>query len=188
MKVSKENLQRTCVQRIGSLRKLLFPALMMLALLFTRSGLNAQNNISVRGKITNEDNQPVQRASITVKGSSAGATADDNGEFVINAPSDGTLVISAINHATLEVAINNNTALEVKLSSLQKTETEVIVVGYGTQRKRDVTGAIVKVNSDVLLQTPSHNRSEERRVGKEDRDRQETTNGAKVRAGRPPES
>src|SRR5688572_1579133 len=157
MKVSKENLQRTCVQRIGSLRKLLFPALMMLALLFTRSGLNAQNNISVRGKITNEDNQPVQRASITVKGSSAGATADDNGEFVINAPSDGTLVISAINHATLEVAINNNTALEVKLSSLQKTETEVIVVGYGTQRKRDVTGAIVKVNSDVLLQTPSHN-------------------------------
>ena len=88
---------------------------------------------------------------------SAGVTADDNGEFVINAPSDGTLVISAINYATQEVNINNNNSLEVKLSSLEKTETEVIVVGYGTQRKRDVTGAIVKVNSDVLLQTPSHN-------------------------------
>ena len=103
MKVSKENLQNPCAQRAGSLRRLLSPALLMLALLFTFTALNAQNNISVRGKITNENNQPVQRASVAVKGSSAGVTADDNGEFVINAPSDGTLVISAVNYATQEV-------------------------------------------------------------------------------------
>ncbi len=157
MKVSKENLQTPCVQRIGSLRKLVFPALLMFALLFTLTELNAQNNISIKGKITDENNQPVQRASVTVKGSSSGVTADDNGEFVINAPPNGILVITAVNFGTHEVDIKSKTELSIKLSALQKTESEVIVVGYGTQRKRDITGAIVKVNSDVLLQTASPN-------------------------------
>ena len=157
MKVSKENLQTTCPQRIRSFRKLLLPTLFVLSLLLSVPALNAQKNISVKGKITDENNQPVQRASVTVKGSSGGVTADDNGEFTISAPENGVLVISAINFGTHEVDVKNNTELNIKLNALQKTETEVIVVGYGTQRKRDITGAITKVNSDVLLQTASAN-------------------------------
>ncbi len=157
MKVSKENLQTTCPQRIGSFRRLLFPVLFMFSFLLTVSALNAQNNINVRGKITDENNQPVSRASVTVKGSPGGVTADDNGEFTISAPSNGVLVISAVNFGTHEVDVKNKTELNIKLNALQKTETEVIVVGYGTQRKRDITGAITKVNADVLLQTASPN-------------------------------
>ncbi len=157
MKVSKENLQTTCPQRIGSFRKLSFSTLFVLGLLLSVSALNAQNNISVKGKITDENNQPVQRASVTVKGSPGGVTADDNGEFTISAPANGVLVISAVNFGTHEVDVKNNTELNIKLNALQKTETEVIVVGYGTQRKRDITGAITKVNADVLLQTASPN-------------------------------
>ena len=157
MKVSKENLHTACPQRIGSLRNLLVPALFMFASLLAASALNAQNNINVRGKITDENNRPVQRASVTVKGSSSGITADDNGEYTIDAPADGTLIISAVNFATREVKINNNPLQNVTLGSVEKTESEVIVVGYGTQRRRDVTGAITKVNSETLLQTASHN-------------------------------
>ncbi len=156
MKVSlKENLQKLCTQQSQACQKLLFFALGIL-LVLSSLPVSAQNTIRVKGRITNEAGQPVQRASVIVKGSSVGVTADDNGDFSIDAPSDGTLVVSAVNFSTQELKVNNNTALNVKLGAAEKTETEVIVVGYGTQRKRDVTGAIVKINSDVLLQTASH--------------------------------
>ena len=158
MRVSlKENLQKICTQQNQTYQKLLFFVLGILLVSVFSLPVFAQNTIRVKGRITNENGQPVQRASVTVKGSSSGVTADDNGDFSIDAPPDGTLVISAINFSAQEVKINSNAALNVRLSSLARTEAEVIVVGYGTQRKRDVTGAIVKINSDVLLQTASHN-------------------------------
>jgi TonB-linked SusC/RagA family outer membrane protein len=134
--------------------RLVLPFVIML---FFAIPVFAQNTIRIKGRVTNETNQPVARASVTVKGTSTGVTADDSGNFEITAPANGTLVISAINFLTQEMNVNNQLSLSVTLVSSQTTEAEVIVVGYGTQRKRDVTGAITKINSEKLLQTASHN-------------------------------
>ncbi len=114
-------------------------------------------SIRVKGRVTNENGQAVSRASVTVKGSTNGTTADDNGNFDITAPSNGTLVISAINFTTKEVRINNKQTVDVSLVSLEKTESEVVVVGYGTQKSKDVTGAVVKLKGETLREVPAPN-------------------------------
>lgn len=128
-----------------------------LAAVFLTQPVFAQNTITVKGRVTSEAGQPVSNASVFIKGSPNGVTADNNGNYEIKAPANGTLVISAVGFTAQEVRVNKRESLNITLVSLEKTETEIVVVGYGTQRKRDVTGAITKVNSDVLLQTASYN-------------------------------
>src|SRR5258706_7748798 len=112
-------------------------------------------SIRVKGHVANESGQPVARASVTVKGGTAGVTADDNGDFEITAPSHGTLIISAVNFSTQEVRINNKQSLSVSLVSSEKTESEVVVVGYGTQRRKDVTGTVASVSAATLREVPA---------------------------------
>jgi TonB-linked SusC/RagA family outer membrane protein len=129
----------------------------ILALLFCLPAL-AQNNIRVRGKVTDEVGQPIARATITVKGQHLGANADDQGNFEIMAPANGSLIISAVNYAQQEIPVNNRQLIEVKLSiSIQKVESEVIVVGYGSARKKDVTGSVVSISGAKMNEVPSPN-------------------------------
>ena len=120
----------------------------------------AQNNILIKGRVTDENGQGVSRASVTVKGFNTGTTADENGNFEINAPSNGTLVISAINFAEMEVNVNDRTTVDVSLVSLERIESEVIVVGYGTQRKEAVTGSVASINGSRMREIPSPNISQ----------------------------
>lgn len=129
----------------------------LLAAIFFALPVYSQKNIKVSGHVANESGQPVSRASILVKGTTTGVTANDNGDFEITAPSNGTLVISSVNFTTQEVKINGRTSLNVTLTSSAKTEGEVIVVGYGTQRKRDVTGSVVSISATTLSETPGAN-------------------------------
>src|SRR5690242_17013278 len=89
--------------------------LTVLAMLFVTQVYS--QNIRVRGRVTNESGQPVSRASVVVKGTTNGVTANDNGDFDITVPANGTLIISAVNFATLEVAINNRQTVNVSLVS-----------------------------------------------------------------------
>src|SRR6185503_12694746 len=114
-------------------------------------------SIRVKGRVTTENGQAVARASVTVKGSSTGTTADDNGNYEITAPSNGTLVISAINFTTREISINNRQTVDIALVTLEKTESEVVVIGYGTARKRDVTGSTVSVKGETLNEIKAPN-------------------------------
>lgn len=133
---------------------------MSFALLFSLP-VWAQNNIRVQGKIaSNETGQPVVGATVALKGSSIATNADDKGAFAITVPSNGTLVISAVGFSTLEIPVNNNQTLEVKLVSMAKMENEVIVVGYGTQRKEAVTGSVVSISGDKMREVPSANISQ----------------------------
>ncbi|MDP4261465.1 MAG: SusC/RagA family TonB-linked outer membrane protein [Bacteroidota bacterium] len=113
--------------------------------------------IRVKGRIINESGQPVQRASVTVKGGTTGTTADDNGVFEINAPANGTLIISAVNFKMQEVSVNNKQTIDVTLISSEKVEGEVVVVGYGTTRRKDVTGSIASVPEATLKEVPATN-------------------------------
>src|SRR5687768_5578750 len=123
-------------------------ALFFIAVLFYLPVL-AQNNIRVQGKVTDEAGQPVGGASISVKGTNIGTNADDKGSFTILAPSNGILVFSSVSFATQEVKINNRPVLEVTLKTSTIMEGEVVVIGYGAVRKKDVTGSTVTVKGET---------------------------------------
>lgn len=116
----------------------------------------AQNTVS--GTIVDENDQPLPGATVMVKGTSQGTTASFDGEFEITLPSgNNTLVISYIGYLSQEINITNQTSISIKLLPDTTSLDEVVVVGYGTQKKKDVVGAISSVKSEelVLSSTPS---------------------------------
>lgn len=132
------------------------PLCMMLCIFFSLS-LQAQNPIRVKGRITSEGGQPVGNATIAVKGSSAAASSDMGGNFELMAPPNATLVISAIGIATKEVNVNGRQTLNISVTTSANDLEQVIVVGYGTQKKRDITGSVVSVNEKTLREVPAPN-------------------------------
>jgi len=112
----------------------------------------AQNR-SVTGKVTDsKDGSPLIGASVSLKGTTIGAVTDINGAFTLSVPQSGkTLVISYIGYATKEVAIADG-PMTITLDASGGQLNEVLVVGYGTVRKKDQTGSVVKVTSDDFVQ------------------------------------
>ncbi|MBL7752663.1 MAG: SusC/RagA family TonB-linked outer membrane protein, partial [Chitinophagaceae bacterium] len=110
----------------------------------------------VVGKVQNETGSPVTGASVSVKGTSTGTTTDNTGNFSIN-PNPGTvLVITDVGYLTQEVTVTG-AELSVQLAVDARSMGEVIVVGYGSQRRRDVTGAVISVNEATLKEVPAPN-------------------------------
>lgn len=130
----------------------------ILLLLFAALSSYAQNR-TVSGKVTDsKDNTPLAGVSVTVKGSSGGVQTDATGNFSISVPSNArTLVFSYVGFGAEEVSIRNNANVDIALTSDERGMQEVVVVGYGTQRKKAVTAAITKVDvADINnLVTPS---------------------------------
>jgi len=158
MKVSlKRIVQKILPNRNHHLRFGKLPGAVLVLLFFLAIPGYAQNTIRVKGRITNETNQPVQRASVLVKGSTNGATADDDGNFEISVLPNGILVISAVDYAQQEIKVNARTNINVTLASLNKIENEVVVIGYGTARSKDVTGSVVKVKGETLREIAAPN-------------------------------
>jgi len=117
-----------------------------------------QDQITIVGIVTDEADQPMPGASVVVKGTTIGAVTGFNGEFSIKVPADATtLVFSFIGYVEQEVTIDNRNSIDVKLLPDTTSLDEVVIVGYGTQRKKDVAGAISTVKSEdlVLSSTPS---------------------------------
>lgn len=114
-------------------------------------------NITVRGRVTNESGAGVPSASVSVKGATTGVTTNNDGFFQISAPSNGTLVISSVGFSTIEVPVGGQTTLNATLSTTGNTMEQVVVVGYGTQRKRNVTGSIASVNLETMENAPNTN-------------------------------
>jgi TonB-linked SusC/RagA family outer membrane protein len=117
----------------------------------------AQGSINVRGRITDNNNQPIAKASVLVKGSSTGTTSNDNGEYVIDVPSTATLIISSVGYSTIEVKVNGQGTHDVSLTGNASNLNEVVVIGYGTQRRADVTGSTVSVKGETLSQIKAPN-------------------------------
>src|SRR5260221_14713788 len=103
--------------------------------------------ISVRGKVTDESNQPLPGVSILVKGTNNGTTSDTNGDYSLTvADQNSVLVFSFIGYATQEVSIDNRTSINITLKEELISLSEVVVTGYGTQSKRDITGAVATID------------------------------------------
>lgn len=131
--------------------------LLIAGMVFTCQLAMAQNTIQVKGRVTDEKGQPVPKASVSVKGAQGGVTTDDEGAFSINAPSNGTLVISSVGFLEREIRVGNQQTLTIVLTGGNKSLDEVVIVGYGSQKSKDVTGAVVKLKGEVLKEVPAPN-------------------------------
>jgi TonB-dependent starch-binding outer membrane protein SusC len=117
-------------------------------------------NTTVKGTVREENGTPVAGASILVKGTPNGTSTDPAGNFTISVARGATLIISAINHLTKEIKITNAADYTITLSNADKSLTEVIVVGYGTQRKEAVTGSVASISGDRMRDVPAPNVSQ----------------------------
>lgn len=109
----------------------------------------------VTGMITAaSDNTTLPGASVLVKGTSTGTTADANGKFSITAPPNATLVFSYIGYKTIEMAIGGKSVINIGLQSTDNALDEVVVVGYGTSLKKDLSGSIATVSAEDIKSLP----------------------------------
>ncbi|WP_299556320.1 TonB-dependent receptor [Seonamhaeicola sp.] len=109
---------------------------------------------TITGVVTSDDSQPLPGVTILLKGTSQGTSTDFDGKYSIEAPSTGTLVFSYVGFVTKEVAVNNKTVVNISLQEDVSQLDEVVVVGYGTQKKSDITGAVTSVNVSELQDVP----------------------------------
>ena len=144
--------QRTLLNSIGKLALLLLFSLLSTA-------LSAQNK-KISGKVIDEKHQPVLGASVVVKGTTKGTTTDFDGNFTIDVPAKATLSVSFIGYHTQNVAVGNQNQLTIVLKEEQEQLDEVVVVGYGTVRKKDLTGAVTSVSNKALKEKPIANAGE----------------------------
>lgn len=108
----------------------------------------------VRGKITDKENLPLPGASVSVKGEKQNTLTDANGEFSVSVPSDNAVLrITFLGMNPKEVSVTGKTYLTISLSEATSKLDEVVFVGYGTVKRRDLTGAIASVSGDELMKS-----------------------------------
>jgi TonB-linked SusC/RagA family outer membrane protein len=110
----------------------------------------------VTGKVV-AGNSPVAGATVAVKNSATATQTNENGEFTINAPANSTLVISSVGFSTQEIKLGTNSNISVQLQSSANTMEDVVVVGYGTQRKATMTGSVSQVSGTQIAKSPAAN-------------------------------
>ena len=138
----------------------------LLLLLFSISTVQAQRGArgvsqDVRGHVTTITGTPLAGASVQIKGTNRGVVTDAAGNFTIKAFTNETLVITSVGYAPHEIDVRaflrRGEPLQVSLELSNTSLDQVIVVGYGTQRKRDVTGSVVSVSGAALQEVPTAN-------------------------------
>jgi len=112
--------------------------------------LNRISEKSVSGKVTGERGESLQGVSVAVKGSKLGTSTDASGNFSITVPDDAVLVFSFVGHEAREIPVAGQSVINVTLSLSVKLQEQVIVVGYGSQRKLDVTGSVTQVKGEEI--------------------------------------
>ncbi len=115
---------------------------------------------TVSGTVTDSSGNPLIGVTIKVKGTTEGAVTDANGHFEIDADEDATLVFSYVGYQDQEVPVDGRTNIEVVMSSGATGLNEVVVVGYGTEKKKDLSGAINQVSGEKLENRPIANLGE----------------------------
>ncbi|MFD2825555.1 SusC/RagA family TonB-linked outer membrane protein [Leeuwenhoekiella polynyae] len=121
----------------------------------TDTATHTKTQATITGTVLDPDGMPLPGVNILVKGTTTGTQSDFDGNYFIEAANDATLVFSYLGFKTQTLAINNRTNIDVSLEEDAGQLDEVVVVGYGTQRKQDLTGAISVVKVDELVQQPT---------------------------------
>lgn len=116
----------------------------------------AEENLAIRvtGKITGGSDEPLAGVSIQEKGTNNGTTTNNNGEYSLTVGDNATLLISIIGFEPQEVAVNSRSVVDIKMAPSIKQIDQVVVVGYGTARKRDLTGSVASVKGADIAKQP----------------------------------
>lgn len=121
----------------------------------TASSAAAQQHRLVSGTVTDAGGEPVIGANITVKGTTNGTVTDLDGHFTLEAPAGSLLVVSYIGYLTKEVPAGDRTELSIRLTEDTQHLDEVVVVGYGVQKKSDLTGSVANIKAEKLMERPA---------------------------------
>ncbi|HEX6914239.1 MAG TPA: carboxypeptidase-like regulatory domain-containing protein, partial [Chitinophagaceae bacterium] len=111
----------------------------------------------VTGTVRGEGNAPLAGVSVQVKGTSRGTTTNENGQFSISVPENAILVFTSVGYVMQEIAVNNRATVDVSLAASAINLDQVVVIGYGTASKRDLTGSIVKIAGSEVADKPNTN-------------------------------
>ncbi len=113
--------------------------------------------IRVSGRVTDENGSPLAGASVRVKNSTLGVSANANGEYAITVADDAVLIFSYVGYDERQIAVSGQTTINVSLQPSAKVQDQVVVIGYGTATKRDLTGSIVKIAGKDIADRPNIN-------------------------------
>lgn len=123
----------------------------------TNKAIPSTKQKRVSGVITDTKGEPIIGANVAVKGTSNGTITDIDGKFDIEVPANTTLKISYIGYQPMEINIGNKSTIDIKLSEDTQALDEIVVVGYGTQKKSDVSGSVTTVSGEKLAKIPTAN-------------------------------
>ena len=138
------------------IHRLWYACLMTLLVVWTPSWLWAQT-VTVSGTVTDDKNEPVAGVVVVVKGTTTSTIADVNGVYTVKAPADATLRFSSLGFNDKEEAVNGRSVVNITLTPAEQLLDEIVVVGYGTQRKVTLTGAVAGVKGAEVIQTKNEN-------------------------------
>ena len=127
-----------------------------LVLFFLICSATAFSQKKVSGKVTDgENNSSVPGATVQVKGTNKGVTTNAEGSFTIEVPNNAMLIFSSVGYSPKEVSVGNQSIINILLSPDAQALSEVVVTGYGSQRKKDITGAVTVVSAKELTALPA---------------------------------
>ena len=123
-----------------------------------KASVQQDQTIKVSGQVVDQSGEALIGATVKVKGAQSGAITDMNGNFQLDAPANATLVVSYVGYKDREIAVRGRALLnQIQLESDAMMLDQVVVVGYGTQKKADLTGSVSIVNADELKRTSNSN-------------------------------
>lgn len=148
-------LNKLCPPERSSIKKALLSVFLILFL-----SVSAFAQQSVSGTVYDSDGAPLPGASVVVKGTTTGTQTDFDGKYTITAASDATLVFSYVGFATQEIAVNGQSTIDVTLAEAENQLSEVVVTGYSTQTRGDITGSVSSVDVSEATKLPIVNAAE----------------------------
>ncbi|NEU09091.1 TonB-dependent receptor [Flavihumibacter sp. R14] len=128
---------------------------LLIVFLLTGWTLAMAQNITVKGTIKDQKGGTLPGVSVKVKDTSTGVLAGANGDYSISVPANATLVFTYLGFTAQEVAVNNRNVIDITLAEENRQLSEVVVVGYGTQRKGDITGSVGIVSEEAFESRPN---------------------------------
>ncbi len=126
----------------------------MFFILLPSFSLFAQTKI-VSGTVTSDNGAPLTGVSVLVKGSASGTSTNEQGKYRIDAPASGVLVFSNIGYTKQEVSVGGKSSIDVQLSVSTQSLDQVVVISYGTRKRRDITGSVSDVNASEVQDIPA---------------------------------
>ena len=144
-------------QNTGIIYKILNTKLVVLKESSDEAILEKIQDIRVTGKVTSPSGEGMLGVSVTVKGGRTGVSTDINGNYAITVPDNAVLVFSSVGYETVEIPVAGKSVINTTLQVSTKTIDAVVVIGYGTANKRDLTGSIVKISGKEVADKPNSN-------------------------------